>query len=85
MFEGMSKFQAMKQTSESTSKQIEMAVALNESCFLRLWVSQTCFCSYHRLYLKKKKKKKKREKLLCPWLLLKVGLADYLSFTIYLY
>ena len=33
----------------------------------------------------KKKKKKKREKLLCSWLLLKVGLADYLSFTIYLY
>ena len=30
-------------------------------------------------------KKKKREKLPCPWLLLKVGLADYLSFTIYLY
>ena len=52
MFEGMSEFLAMKQTSESTSKQIEMAVALNENC---------------------------------PWLLLKVGLADYLSFTIYLY
>ena len=30
-------------------------------------------------------KKKKWEKLPCPWLLLKVGLVDYLSFTIYLY
>ena len=37
------------------------------------------------VYFEKKKKKKKREKLPCSWLLLKDGLADYLSFTIYLY
>ena len=31
------------------------------------------------------KNKKKMRKTACPWLLLKGGLVDYLSFTIYLY
>ena len=60
MFEGMSKFQAMKQTSKSTSKQIEMSVALNESCFQAMGLPNLFLPPC--IVQKKKKKKKKKKK-----------------------